>query len=70
MTPVATDQETGLMRGVSITTAHVHDMTETDAILFKAPGPTYEESLYLSTIVAFLVCKTDQISLARPAESI
>ena len=43
---VATDQEAGLIRGVEITTANVHDAAELEAILPDAPGPTYGDSAY------------------------
>jgi len=43
---VATDQEAGLIRGVEVTTANVHDAAELEAILPDAPGPTYGDSAY------------------------
>ena len=43
---VATDQEAGLIRGVEITTANVHDAAELTAILPDAPGDTYGDSAY------------------------
>ena len=43
---VATDQDAGLIRGVEITTANVHDAAELDAILPDAPGDTYGDSAY------------------------
>lgn len=43
---VATDQEAGLIRGVEITTANVHDAAELAAILPEAPGDTYGDSAY------------------------
>lgn len=43
---VATDQEAGLIRGVEITTANVHDAAELEAILPDAPGHTYGDSAY------------------------
>ena len=43
---VATDQEAGLIRGVEVTTANVHDAAELEAILPSAPGPTYGDSAY------------------------
>jgi IS5 family transposase len=43
---VATDQEAGLIHGVEITTANVHDAAELGAILPDAPGPTYGDSAY------------------------
>jgi transposase, IS5 family len=43
---VATDQEAGLIRGVEVTTANVHDAAELDAILPDAPGDTYGDSAF------------------------
>lgn len=43
---VATDQEAGLIHGVEVTTANVHDAAELEAILPDAPGPTYGDSAY------------------------
>lgn len=43
---VATDQEAGLIHGVEITTANVHDAAELEAILPDAPGHTYGDSAY------------------------
>jgi IS5 family transposase len=43
---VATDQEAGLIRGVEITTANVHDAAELAAILPDAPGDTYGDTAY------------------------
>ncbi len=43
---VATDQEAGLIRGVEITTANVHDAAELEAVLPDAPGDTYGDSAY------------------------
>jgi transposase, IS5 family len=43
---VATDQDAGLIRGVEITTANVHDAAELDAILPDAPGDTYGDTAY------------------------
>ncbi len=43
---VVTDQEAGLIRGVAVTTANVHDAAELDAILPEAPGDTYGDSAY------------------------
>ena len=43
---VATDQEAGLICGVEVTTANVHDAAELEAILPNAPGPTYGDSAY------------------------
>jgi transposase, IS5 family len=41
---VATDQKAGLIRGVEITTANVHDAAELGSILPDAPGDTYGDS--------------------------
>lgn len=43
---VATDQDAGLIRGVEVTTANVHDAAELNAILPDAPGDTYGDSAY------------------------
>ena len=43
---LATDQEAGLIRGVEITTANIHDAAELSAILPEAPGDTYGDSAY------------------------
>jgi IS5 family transposase len=43
---VATDQEAGLIRGVEITTANIHDAAKLAAILPEAPGDTYGDSAY------------------------
>ena len=43
---VATDQDAGLIRGVEVTTANVHDAAELDAVLPDAPGDTYGDSAY------------------------
>ena len=43
---VATDQDAGLIRGVEITTANVHDAAELAAILPDAPGPVYGDTAY------------------------
>lgn len=43
---IATDQEAGLIHGVEITTANVHDAAELEAILPDLPGPTYGDSAY------------------------
>lgn len=43
---VATDQQAGLIRGVEVTTANVHDARELGAILPEAPGDTYGDSAY------------------------
>ena len=46
---VATDQEAGLIRGLEVTTANVHDAAELSAILPAAPGDTYGDSAYAGT---------------------
>ena len=43
---VATDQDAGLIRGVEVTTANVHDAAELSAILPDAPGDTYGDTAY------------------------
>jgi IS5 family transposase len=43
---VATDQDAGLIRGVEITTANVHDAAELAAVLPDAPGDVYGDSAY------------------------
>jgi IS5 family transposase len=43
---VATDQQAGLIRGVEVTTANVHDAAELGAILPDEPGDTYGDSAY------------------------
>jgi transposase, IS5 family len=43
---VATDQEAGLIRGVEVTTANVHDAAELDAVLPDAPGDTYGDTAF------------------------
>lgn len=43
---VATDQEAGLIRGVEVTTANIHDAAELAKILPEAPGDTYGDSAY------------------------
>jgi IS5 family transposase len=43
---VATDQNPGLIRGVEVTTANVHDAAELDAILPDEPSDTYGDSAY------------------------
>ena len=43
---VATDQEAGLIRGIEVTTANVHDAAELGAILPDGPGDTYGDSAY------------------------
>ena len=43
---IATDQEAGLIRGVEVTTANVHDAAELDAVLPDPPGDTYGDTAY------------------------
>ena len=43
---VATDQDAGLIRGVEVTSANIHDAAELDAILPDAPGDTYGDSAF------------------------
>jgi IS5 family transposase len=43
---VATDQDAGLIRGVEITTANVHDAAELEAVLPDAPGDVYGDSAF------------------------
>ena len=43
---VTTDQDAGLIRGVEVTTANVHDAAELDAILPDTPGETYGDSAF------------------------
>src|SRR5688500_14249198 len=55
---VATDQDAGLIRGVEVTTANVHDAAELDAILPDAPGDTYGDN-------AFAGARTEAVISAR-----
>jgi IS5 family transposase len=43
---IATDQEAGLIRGVEVTTANVHDAAELEAVLPDAPGHVYGDSAF------------------------
>src|ERR671912_2098882 len=43
---VATDQDAGLIRGVEITTANVHDAAELEAVLPPEPGDVYGDSAF------------------------
>src|SRR5918911_4993362 len=43
---VATDAGAGLVLGVEVTTANVHDAAELEAILPDAPGDTYGDSAF------------------------
>ena len=46
---MATDQEAGLIRGIAVTTANVHDAAELEAILPEEPGEAYGDSAYASS---------------------
>lgn len=46
---VATDEEGGLIRGVEITTANVHDAAELVAVLPSEPGNVYGDSAFASS---------------------
>ena len=46
---VATDQDAGLIRGVEVTTANVHDAAELEAVLPPEPGDVYGDSAYASS---------------------
>ena len=43
---VATDQDAGLVLGVEVTTANVHDAAELDAVLPPEPGDVYGDSAF------------------------
>lgn len=43
---MATDQEAGLIRGVEVTTANVHDAAELEAVLPDKPGDVYGDSAF------------------------
>src|SRR3954464_9595576 len=43
---IATDQEAGLIRGVEITAANVHDAAELEAVLPPEPGDVYGDSAF------------------------
>jgi transposase, IS5 family len=43
---IATDQEAGLIRGVEITTANVHDAAELEAVLPPEPGEVYGDHAF------------------------
>lgn len=43
---VATDQEAGLIQGVEVTTANVHDAAELEAVLPDTPGDVYGDSAF------------------------
>ena len=46
---VATDEEAGLICGVEVTTANVHDAAELDAVLPPQPGDVYGDSAFAGT---------------------
>jgi transposase, IS5 family len=46
---VATDEEGGLIRGIEITTANVHDAAELAAVLPSEPGDVYGDSAFASS---------------------
>jgi transposase, IS5 family len=46
---VATDQEAGLICGVEITTANIHDAAELEAVLPPEPGAVYGDSAFAGT---------------------
>ena len=46
---VATDEQGGLIRGVEITTANVHDAAELEAVLPSEPGNVYGDSAFASS---------------------
>jgi transposase, IS5 family len=46
---VATDEQAGLIRGVEVTTANVHDAAELDAVLPLEPGDVYGDSAFAGT---------------------
>lgn len=43
---IATDQEAGLVRGLEVTTANVHDAAELKAVLPPEPGDVYADSSF------------------------
>lgn len=43
---VATDEGAGLVRGIEVTTANVHDAAELEAVLPAAPGEVYGDSAF------------------------
>lgn len=53
---VATDQEAGLIRGIAVTTANVHDAAELEAILPEEPGETYGDSAYAGGRSEAIIC--------------
>lgn len=56
--PVATDQEAGLIRGVEVTTANVHDAAELAAVLPNDPGRVYGDSAFTGTRPAAVIRAT------------
>ena len=48
---VATDEQGGLIRGVEVTTANVHDAAELDAVLPPKPGDVYGDSAFAGSRV-------------------
>src|SRR5215213_1312091 len=44
--PVTTDQEAGLIRGMEVTTANIHDAAELEAVLPPDPGAVYGDSAF------------------------
>lgn len=46
---VATDQHAGLIRGIAVTTANVHDAAELAAVLPEEPGDVYGDSAFAGT---------------------
>jgi IS5 family transposase len=53
-----TDEQNGLIRGVEVTTANVHDAAELDAVLPPEPGDVYGDS-------AFAGSRSERIITAR-----
>jgi IS5 family transposase len=43
---VATDEGAGLVRGVEVTTANIHDAAELAAVLPNEPGAVYGDSAF------------------------
>lgn len=46
---VATDESAGLIRGVEVTSANVHDAAELDAVLPSEPGNVYGDSAFVGS---------------------
>jgi transposase, IS5 family len=55
---VATDEQGGLIRGVEVTTANVHDAAELGAVLPSSPGDVYGDSAFASS-------RSERIMVAR-----